>query len=62
VIDTFVKLGGQPGFDYVYTVFGQVFEGMDIVEQITSQETDKYNRPKKDITVSTVTISNYSEQ
>lgn len=62
VIDTFVKLGGQPGFDYVYTVFGQVFEGMDIVEQITSQETDKYNRPKKDITVSTVTISTYSEQ
>ena len=62
VIDAYEKLGGLPGLDYVYTVFGQVFEGMDVVEQITSQETDKYNRPKKDITVKTVTISYYSEE
>ncbi len=61
VIDTFSKIGGQPGFDYVYTVFGQVFEGMDTVTEIVSQDTDKYNRPKKDITVKSITISTYTE-
>ena len=61
VIDSFKKVGGQPGFDYVYTVFGQVYEGMDIVTEITSQATDKYNRPTKDMLVKTVSISTYSD-
>lgn len=61
VMDAFAKLGGQPGFDYVYTVFGQVYEGLSIVKEISSQETDKYNRPKKDITVQSITISTYTE-
>ena len=61
VIDAFSKLGGQPQFDYVYTIFGQVYEGLDIVKEIASQKTDKYNRPKKDITVKSVSISAYSE-
>lgn len=62
VIDAFKKVGGQPGFDYVYTVFGQVYEGLDIVTAIASQEADKYNRPKKDMIVKTVSISSYSEE
>ena len=62
VIDAFKKLGGQPQFDYVYTIFGQVYEGLDVVKDIASQKTDKYNRPKKDITVKSVSISTYSEE
>ena len=62
VIDAFKKLGGQPQFDYVYTIFGQVYEGLDVVKDIASQKTDKYNRPKKDITVKSVSISSFSEE
>jgi len=61
VIDAFKQTGGQPGFDYVYTVFGQVFEGIDTVKALASKETDKYNRPKKDVTVTSITVSSYTE-
>ena len=62
VIDAFKELGGQPQLDYVYTIFGQVYEGLDIVKDIASQDTDKYNRPKKDITIKTVSISSYTSE
>ena len=60
VIAAYQELGGQPSLDYVYTVFGQVYEGLDIVQEIASQKTDKYNRPKKDITVESITVSSYA--
>ena len=60
VIAAYQELGGQPSLDFRYTVFGQVYEGLDIVQEIASVKTDRYNRPKKDITVSSVTVMTYS--
>ncbi len=34
VIDGYKELGGYPMLDYGYTVFGQVFEGMDVVDEL----------------------------
>ncbi len=34
VIDAYQELGGYPMLDYGYTVFGQVFEGMDVVDEL----------------------------
>ena len=62
VIEAYKKLGGQPSLDYEYTIFGQVFEGLDIVQEIANSKTDKWNRPKKDITVSSVSISSYTNE
>ena len=47
--NTYTTLGGTPFLDHDYTVFGEVIEGMDIVDQIASQPTNPGDRPKEDI-------------
>ena len=45
----YTSIGGYPSLDNNYTVFGEVIEGMGVVDNIASQPTDKNNRPIKDI-------------
>lgn len=40
-----------PWLDGAYTVFGEVKEGMPVVERIEGVETDKYDRPLEDIRI-----------
>ncbi|WP_414840193.1 peptidylprolyl isomerase [Carnobacterium sp. TMP28] len=51
------KNGGYPSLDGSYTVFGQVIEGMDIVDSIAASETTDNDLPLTPITIETVTIS-----
>ena len=39
-----------------YTVFGQVIEGMDVVDKIASSETDSNDKPTSDITINSIEI------
>ena len=48
---TYKTVGGTPHLDGQYTVFGEVTEGMDIVDCIQQQPTDKYARPLEDIRI-----------
>lgn len=50
------KNGGNPNLDGRHTVFGQVIEGMDIVDQIAASETDDSDKPKTPITITTIEI------
>ena len=56
------EVGGSPDLDYGYTVFGQVYEGMDVVDAIASVETDKTDKPLEDIVIENIEIQEYSAQ
>ena len=43
------SLGGTPHLDGTYTIFGEVISGLEIVEKISTQTVDAYNRPLEDI-------------
>jgi len=42
---------------YNYTIFGNVVEGIDVVDKIASVDTDSSDRPLEDVIISTVEIS-----
>ena len=54
-IEAYTTQGGTPFLDGGYTVFGEVEEGLDIVEAIQNVETSAGDRPKTDV-VMNVTI------
>ena len=43
--------GGAPFLDGDYTVFGEVVEGMDVVDKIAAAQKDRFDRPTKDIKI-----------
>ena len=52
----YVCLAPAPHLDGQYTVFGQVIEGMEVVQVIGSTPTDKNARPLEEIVMKRVTI------
>ena len=56
MIETYKTVGGTPHLDGQYTVFGEVTQGLDIVERIQQVETDKNDRPINDIRILKVRI------
>ena len=50
-IQAYTTVGGAPHLDGAYTVFGEVVEGMDVVEKIENTGTNRADRPKVDIRI-----------
>ena len=48
-IETYTTLGGIPHLDGAYTVFGEVIEGMAVIDSIAEQPTGKNDRPLENI-------------
>ena len=57
MMEVYKTVGGTPHLDGQYTVFGEVVEGMDVVEQIQGVKTDKNDRPLEDIRILRATVT-----
>ena len=56
-IEQYQSIGGAWSLDYKYTVFGQITEGLNVAEAITSVKVDASTRkPKKDVVIESIEI------
>ena len=46
--ETYKTVGGIPHLDGGYTVFGEIVEGLEVVDKIQQTATDKNDRPLED--------------
>jgi peptidylprolyl isomerase len=54
--EVYKTLGGVPRLDCTYTVFGEVTEGLDIVDRIAKTPTDANDKPVEDIRIIRIKI------
>jgi cyclophilin family peptidyl-prolyl cis-trans isomerase len=47
----YMTIGGVPRLDQTYTVFGEVTEGLDIIDKIASVPTDQSDKPLNDVKI-----------
>lgn len=53
---SYKELGGTPWLDFRHTVFGQVFEGMEVVDAIAAVKTGANDKPLEDVKIISISI------
>lgn len=66
ICEYYIQNGGTPHLDYKHTVFGMVFEGMDVVDKIAdveveaSSEGSEPTTPVEDVIIESIVIEDFS--
>ena len=61
LLNQYKKYGGYLSLYMQYTVFGQVFEGMDLVDKIAAVQTDSNDKPTADVVIESIEVTTYSK-
>ena len=66
VLDHYKAQGGAIHLEYIfggaYSIFGQVFEGLEAIDAIAAVETDENDKPLNDVIIESITFENYKAQ
>ncbi len=62
--DAFIDKGGVPNFSQQMTIIGQIYEGLDVLDELTKLQTSEsedtgYNVPTDDVIINSIKISTF---
>ncbi len=55
IVDAYAQMGGTPWLDYRHTVFGQVYDGLEVVDAIANVKTVN-DKPLEDVVINSIDI------
>ena len=59
--DAYKLNGGNPHLQDLYTVFGQVYDGQDVLDAVCGAETDDNDKPLQDVVIESIEITRYTK-
>ncbi len=61
VFQTYCKYGGEPHLDFEYTVFAQIVNGQEIIDEIFNNEVNEKNKTLNEVSIKDIIIYEYNE-
>ena len=61
LIEEYREYGGYLSLYLQYTVFGQVFEGIEVVDKVAAVQTDSSDKPLEDVIIESIEVTTYKK-